>query len=86
MEYVGNMSIDAIKEAISRLPDDERHLLAAWLNELDYDDWDRKMVADFSPGGRGAALVEAIEREVGQGQAPPFEEGLAQAKQNRPRC
>lgn len=61
------MSIDAIKEAISRLPDDERHSLAAWLNELDYDAWDREMVADFSTGGRGAALVEAIEREVSQG-------------------
>ena len=61
------MTVDPIKEAISRLPDDERHSLAAWLNEIEYDDWDRKMVADFSAGGRGMALVEAIEREAGHG-------------------
>jgi len=79
------MTVDAIKEAISRLPDDERHSLAAWLNELDYDDWDRKMVTDFSAGGRGMPLVDAIEREVGQGKAVPFEEGLEQARPNRPR-
>jgi hypothetical protein len=76
------MTVEAIKEAISRLPDDERHSLAAWLNDLEYDDWDRKMVSDFSAGGRGMALVEAIRREVSQGKAFPFEEGL---RQNRPR-
>lgn len=79
------MTVDAIKDAISELPEDERHSLAAWLNERDYDDWDRKMVTDFSAGGRGMGLVEAIEREVEQGDAVPFEEGLEQAKQNRPR-
>lgn len=79
------MTVDGIKEAISRLPDDERHLLAAWLNEFDYDDWDRKMVKDFSAGGRGTALIEAIKHEVDQGKAVSFEEGLEQAKQNRPR-
>jgi len=67
------------------LPHDERHSLAAWLNELDYDEWDRKMVTDFSARGRGMALVEAIKREVGQGKAVPFEEGFEQAKQDRPR-
>ncbi len=79
------MTVDVIKEAISQLPDDERHSLAMWLNDLDYDGWDREMVTDFSAGGRGVALVEAITREVGQGKAVPLEEGLAQAKQNRPR-
>lgn len=79
------MTVDAIKEAISRLPDDERHSLAAWLNEFDYDDWDREMVTGFSAGGRGMSLIEAIKREVGQGKAVPFEEGLEQARQNRPR-
>jgi hypothetical protein len=79
------MTVDGIKEAIFQLPDDERHSLAAWLNELDYDDWDRKMVKDFSAGGRGMALIEAIKHEVSQEKAVPFEEGLEQAKQNRPR-
>ena len=79
------MSIDAIKEAISRLPDDERHLLAAWLNQLDYDDWDQEMVVDFSSGGRGMALVESIKREIAQGKAIPLQDGLKRTKQNRPR-
>jgi hypothetical protein len=79
------MTVDAIKEAISQLPDDERHSLAAWLNEVDYDEWDRKMVTDFSAGGRGMALVEAIKSEVRQGKAVPFEEGREQARQSRPR-
>jgi hypothetical protein len=43
------------------------------------------MVTDFSAGGRGMALIEAIKREVRQGKAIAFEEGLEQAKRNRPR-
>jgi hypothetical protein len=79
------MTVDAIKEAISRLPDDERLSLTAWLNEFDYDDWEREMVTDFSARGRGMALVEDIKREVGQGKTVPFKEGLEHAKQHRPR-
>lgn len=81
------MTVDAIKEAIGRLPECERHLLAAWLNELDYDDWDKQMVADFSLGGRGMSLIEKVERDIAQGKAVPFEDGMEQAKgqQNRPR-
>ncbi|MBN8734209.1 MAG: hypothetical protein J0L64_26975 [Acidobacteria bacterium] len=80
------MTVDAIKEAIARLPDSERHDLVAWLNELDADEWDREMAADFSPGGRGAALIEKLKRDLGQGQSTPLEEGLreAQAEQRRP--
>ena len=55
-----SMTVEAIKEAIAGLPEDERHSLAAWLNELDYDEWDKEMVKDFSPGGRGYALVEKV--------------------------
>ncbi|MGH9629355.1 MAG: hypothetical protein ACRD7E_13630 [Bryobacteraceae bacterium] len=80
------MTVQAIKEAITRLPEDERYALAAWLNELDYDDWDKEMVADFSPGGRGTALFERVKRDIAQGNAASFEEGLKQAKarQDRP--
>ncbi len=79
--------MEAIKDAIARLPQNERHALAAWLNELDYDEWDRQMLEDFSPGGRGTALVEKVRREIADGKAVPFEEGRAEAKikQNRPR-
>ena len=81
------MTVEAIKEAIARLPEYDRHSLASWLNELDYDDWDKQMVADFSPGGRGTALVERVKRDIAQGKAVPFEEGReqAKAKQKRPR-
>ncbi len=81
------MTVDAIKEAIAELPDYERHSLAAWLNNLDYDDWDKQMVADFSLGGRGMVLVEKIERDIAEGNAVPFEQAMeqAKAKQNRPR-
>lgn len=67
------------------LPEGERDSLAAWLNELDYDSWDREMAADFPPGGRGMALVEKVKREIAGGKALPFEEALKQvrAKRNR---
>jgi hypothetical protein len=65
------MTIDAIKEAIAQLPCDEQHALAAWVNDLDYDDWDREMAADFSLGGRGMALFETVKRDIDHGQAVP---------------
>ena len=71
------MTVEAIKEAIAELPEDERHSLATWLVELDFDEWDRQMVADFSVGGRGAALAEKIKRDIATGRAFPFEEGRA---------
>lgn len=82
-----DMTIEAIKEAIAALPDTDRHSLATWLNELDYDDWDKQMVRDFSPGGRGAAIVERVKRDIAEGKAIPFGEGAAQAaaKRNEPR-
>jgi hypothetical protein len=79
------MTVEAIKEAIAQLPEYERHSLAAWLNELDYDDWDRQMMADFSAGGRGMALVENVRREIAQRKAVPFEEGLEQARNSQDR-
>lgn len=81
--YGEGMTFDSIKEAISALPEDQRHSLAFWLNELEYDDWDRQMVRDFSPGGRGMALVAKVKREIAERNTVPLEEGLAQAKANR---
>jgi hypothetical protein len=79
------MTLEAIKEAIARLPQFERHSLAVWLNELDYDEWDRQMVADFSHGGRGMGLVEHVKRDITEGKAVPFKEGLEQAGKKRNR-
>ena len=86
-QYGEGMTVEAIKEAIAGLPAGERHSLAMWLNEMEYDSWDKQMAADFSAGGRGAALVEKVRREVAEGRAMPFEEGSARArpKRNPPR-
>jgi hypothetical protein len=70
------MTVEAIKEAIAGLPDEQRHSLAAWLNELDYDEWDKEMVKDFSPGGRGYHSVERVKRDIAQGKARPMDEGF----------
>jgi len=72
------MTVEAIKDAIAGLPAEERHSLAAWLNELEYDAWDREMVKDFSPGGHGAALAERVKRQIAEGKARPMEEGFAE--------
>jgi hypothetical protein len=62
------MTIEAIKNAITALPLEERHTLVLWLNELEYDAWDKEMVQDFSPGGRGMTLVDKVNR-VGREQS-----------------
>jgi hypothetical protein len=72
------MTIDAIKEAIAALPEEERISLSAWLALQQYDDWDREMVRDFSSGGRGMPFVEKVKREIAEGKANPIEEGFAQ--------
>ena len=77
------MTVEAIKEAITGLHADERQSLAFWLNELEYDAWDRQMVEDFSPGGRGEAFVEKVKREVADGRAMPFDVGSEQAGAGR---
>jgi hypothetical protein len=77
MGYVWGMTVEAIKEAIAGLPEEERHSLAVWLNEMDYDEWDKEMVNDFSPGGRGYHLVEKVKRDIAEGEARPMEEGFA---------
>ena len=66
------MTVEGLKEAIAELPENDRHSLAAWLMELEFDEWDKQMVKDFSPGGRGAALAERIKRDISAGKARPF--------------
>lgn len=68
------MTVKASKEAIAGLPDEDRHSLSVWLNELDYDDWDKQMAPDFSPGGRGASLVEKVKADIEAGRFRPIEE------------
>ena len=74
------MTVEAIKEAITKLQEDERHSLAAWLNLLEYDEWDKQMVRDFSRGERGYHLVEKVKRDIAGGKARPMEEGFAERR------
>jgi hypothetical protein len=83
--YRGDMSVDAIKEAIAALPLEERHALASWLNELEYDAWDKQMVRDFSSGGRGMAFVEKVKREIAESKTAPLQAGRAIAENQRQR-
>ncbi|MCU1262060.1 MAG: hypothetical protein JWO80_4945 [Bryobacterales bacterium] len=71
------MTVEAIKEAITELSEDERTSLAAWLVEMDYDEWDREMVKDLAPGGRGRAFLDQVQHEIAEGKARPIEEGFA---------
>lgn len=79
------MTVEALKEVITGLREDERHSLAVWLNELEYDAWDRQMVQDFSLGGRGADLFESVKQEIAAGRGVSFKEGQASSKRNLPR-
>ncbi len=71
------MGVDTIKAAITQLSEDERHSLAAWLHEMEYDEWDKQMSKDFSPGGRGERVVEKIKRGIAEGKARPMHLGPA---------
>jgi hypothetical protein len=71
------MTVEAIKDAIAGLPAEDRQSLAAWLNEREYDGWDREMVEDFSPGGRGAAWAERVKKQIAEGKARPMDGGFA---------
>ena len=77
------MTVEAIKAAITQLPEDERHSLSGWLNELDYDEWEKEMVKDFSPDGRGHHLIERVKNGIAEGKARPMEEGFAARRKSR---
>ena len=62
------MTIQAIKDAILALPEKDRLELESWLA----DHWDEQMTRDFSPGGRGADLVERVDAEIEAGNFRPL--------------
>jgi hypothetical protein len=69
------MTIDAIKDAITGLPQDAQLALAAWLNVQTMDAWDKEMQSDFSHGGRGHQVVERVKAQISTGQFQPVAEG-----------
>ena len=77
------MTVEAIKEAIAELPSDEKTSLAAWLLKQDMEEWDKQIEDDFSPGGRGMALLEEAEADIREGRVKPMDEFLAEGKLRR---
>ena len=75
--------MEAIKEAITHLSEEERKQLADWFDELEEQAWDRQMEQDFGPGGRGAHLLEEAEADIAAGRTKPMHEFLAEAKAKR---
>ncbi len=77
------MTIEAIKEAIADLPPDEKTRLAAWVIEQDLEEWDRQIQNDFSPGGRGMALLQEAQADAREGRSKPLDELLAEIRARR---
>jgi hypothetical protein len=78
------MTMEAIKEAITELSRAEKTRLASWLLLQDMEEWDRQIQEDFSPGGRGMALLEEAQADVREGRVKPMDEFLAKARRNQP--
>jgi hypothetical protein len=74
--------LEAIKEAIKHLPEEERRKLAGWFEGMEEAASDEDVKRDFAPGDKGVRLAKEIQREVAQGKVRSLEEGLA--KRRRP--
>jgi hypothetical protein len=81
--YDSNMTLEAIKEAIQQLPNEERRALAGWLADMEWAAWDAEIERDFAPGGRDEALEMRIRREIAEGKARPLEGGLAKRRSSQ---
>ena len=77
------MTVEAIKDAIVHLSEQERKQLADWFEEIEEEAWDREMEKDFAPGGRGAHLLEEVKADIAAGRTKPMDEFLAEAKARR---
>ena len=83
------MTLEAIKEAVVHLSEAEREQFAHWFEELAEEAWDKEIERDFAAGGRGAHLVEKIDREIDRaiasGTVTSLEEGLRVRREQRAR-
>jgi hypothetical protein len=64
--------VDEIKAAIDQLTPEERCELAALLNPVEDDEWDRQMKQDSQPGGKLDRLMERAKKEYKEGKSLPF--------------
>jgi hypothetical protein len=67
-----SMTVDAIKDAITGLPDEDKEALATWLSLQTMDEWDRQMARDFAPGGRGVHVIEKVKADIRAGKFRPM--------------
>jgi len=77
------MTVEAIKEEIGHLSEQERKHLLDWLEELEEQAWDKEIERDFAPGGRGERLIAEVEADIAAGRTKPLSDVLAQAKTKR---
>ena len=77
------MTVEAIKEEIGRLSDQERKGLLDWLEEIEEGIWDSEIERDFAPGCRGERLMAEVEAEIAAGGTRPLAGVLAEAKAKR---
>ena len=77
------MTVEAIKAAITELPQAEKTRLAAWLLQQDLEEWDRQIREDFSPGGRGMTLLEEAKADVLEGRVETMDEFLAKTRDSQ---
>ncbi|HXJ95850.1 MAG TPA: hypothetical protein VMT20_23665 [Terriglobia bacterium] len=71
------MTLEAIKQAITKLPEEDQTTLAAWVAQQDARAWDKRIEEDFSEGGAGTALLEGWDAEIRAGESVSLEEFLA---------
>ena len=76
------MTVEAIKDAIQHLPEDERTSLVAWLNDMEYDDWDREMAKDLSSAGWGARWAQQLKEEAAQAENQPIQDGFRKRRRS----
>jgi hypothetical protein len=79
------MTVEAIKDAIAHLSEDERQQLTDWFYILEEDAWDRQMERDFARGGRGVHVFAEIDRQIDSGNFTSLEEGLMGLPERRPK-
>jgi hypothetical protein len=77
------VTVEDIQAAIQRLREPDRRKLADWLFSLEEAEWDGEIERDFAPGGRGAPLLDAINREIRDGKAQALDDGLARRRKRR---
>ncbi len=66
------MNLTRIKSAIEGLDEEEKAVLITWLVSRDRKAWDEQIAEDFSPGGRGAKLLEDVDSAIDRGDFKPL--------------